>query len=85
MAFNLGSLLRLPLIATPKVAPPAGTTQFYAKADGRLYRRGHDGVEHLASGAPVIVAAANPHLSEPGMWVQTLPNGDVSLWIEDGT
>lgn len=42
-------------------------------------------LESLKGPSNLRVGPANPNLTEPGLWVQTFPNGDLSLWVEDGT
>lgn len=32
----------------------------------------------------VVVSSADPGLTEPGLWVQDLGDGNFTIWIEDG-
>lgn len=42
-----------------------------------------------AGGGPyyptVLVSPTEPTFENQGLWIQTFDNGDVTLWIEDGT
>lgn len=33
----------------------------------------------------VVVGETNPDIARGGVWIQTFPNGDWTMWIEDGT
>lgn len=35
--------------------------------------------------AQFVVSETDPGLEEPGVWFQTFPNGDMTMWVEDGT
>lgn len=47
--------------------------------------QGVQGVQGAAGPANLKVQATDPGLTSPGMWVQTYGNGDIALWIEDGS
>jgi hypothetical protein len=46
---------------------------------------GTTGAPGAAGPANLKVQATDPALTQPGMWVQTYGNGDIALWIEDGS
>jgi hypothetical protein len=48
---------------------------------GRVYSPGNP---PPTVGVPTYVQAAQPAASGPWVWWQTLPGGDLTLWIEDG-
>lgn len=33
----------------------------------------------------VVISETDPELGAAGVWIQTFPNGDWTMWIEDGT
>lgn len=32
----------------------------------------------------VVISETDPELGSAGVWIQTFPNGDWTMWIEDG-
>ncbi len=67
-------------------APPqeADRAVVYARSAGLHYRKA-DGTE-VGPLAPqnVFVQASKPAVAGPYVWWQTLPGGDLTLWVEDG-
>lgn len=82
--FGISTALGLRNLPATPGTPPANVTALYAKADGLLYRKSSDGIEHVVARAVTVISPTNPNLTEPGLWIQTFANGDMTFWIEDG-
>lgn len=46
---------------------------------------GTPGATGPAGPSNLLVQETDPGLAQPGLWVQTFPNGDITFWIEDGS
>ncbi len=43
-------------------------------------------IDTLEAESLIFVGAADPNMTEPGLWIQTGVNGDgITFWVEDGT
>lgn len=82
-----GPAVYVPVISDPTVDPRLDDLEQADVALGQLVSATQDRLTPLEARHQLVVSSTNPHLSSPGVWVQTglgSAGTGMTFWIEDG-